>query len=135
MSVLQVKAFDHVTLVVDDLQRSREFYVDTLGMEEVPRPDFSFQGSWFQLGGVQIHLILKHDQSGPAGINVPEHLTSTRTHHFAFEIDDAAAAEPQLRERGVKIVSPAKHRPDGAVQVFVEDPDGHVVELCTPPKS
>jgi catechol 2,3-dioxygenase-like lactoylglutathione lyase family enzyme len=24
-------------------------------------------------------------------------------------------------------------RPDGAVQVFVHDPDGHLVELCSPP--
>lgn len=134
MSLLQVKAFDHITLVVADLERSRNFYVGLLGMQEVPRPAFSFAGSWFQIGPIQIHLILQHEQSGPAGIHVPKHLATTRTHHFAFEIADAAAAEPVLREQGAKIVSPAKFRPDGAVQVFVEDPDGHVVELCTPPK-
>jgi catechol 2,3-dioxygenase-like lactoylglutathione lyase family enzyme len=29
---IQVKSLDHVTLVVKDLERSRRFYVDVLGM-------------------------------------------------------------------------------------------------------
>ena len=31
-SALQVRTLDHVTLVVKDLKRSRDFYVDVLGM-------------------------------------------------------------------------------------------------------
>jgi catechol 2,3-dioxygenase-like lactoylglutathione lyase family enzyme len=27
-----------------------------------------------------------------------------------------------------------KERPDGAWQVFLRDPDGHVIELFTPPR-
>ena len=45
---IQVQSLDHVTLVVKDLEQSRRFYVDGLGMREVPRPNFSFPGSWFQ---------------------------------------------------------------------------------------
>jgi len=130
---IQVKCLDHVTIVVKDLERSRQFYVDVLGMDEVKRPGFSFKGSWFQAGTTQIHLILEHADSGPAGIFVPKHLASSRTHHFAFEVEDSEAAHERLIELGVPIVSPPKKRPDGAVQVFVTDPDGHVVELCTPP--
>ena len=132
---IRVKFLDHVTLVVKNLERSRRFYVEVLGMDEVERPGFSFQGSWFQAGTTQIHLILEHDDSGPAGIFVPEHLASSRTHHFAFEVADSDAAFERLKELGVPIVSPPKRRPDGAVQVFVTDPDGHVVELCTPPQT
>lgn len=132
-NAIQVKALDHVTLVVKDLERSRAFYCDVLGMKQVERPGFSFQGSWFQAGSTQIHLILEHDDSGPAGINKPEHLISTRTHHFAFEVEDGHAAGRRLMELGCPIVSGPKERPDGAVQVFVTDPDGHVVELCSPP--
>lgn len=54
---IQVKSLDHVTLVVKDLELSRRFYVDGLGMREVPRPAFSFPGSWFQAGPTLIHLI------------------------------------------------------------------------------
>jgi catechol 2,3-dioxygenase-like lactoylglutathione lyase family enzyme len=30
-------------------------------------------------------------------------------------------------------MQPRKQRPDGAWQIFLRDPDGHVIELCTPP--
>jgi catechol 2,3-dioxygenase-like lactoylglutathione lyase family enzyme len=103
-------------------------------MREVPRPAFSFDGLWFQAGQTQIHLILEFAGSGPAGNLVPEHLRSSRTHHIAFAVDDAQAWTPRLKAMGVPLVSPPRLRPDGYLQVFVTDPDGHVVELCSPPK-
>ena len=132
--VIKVKALDHVTIVVKDLERSRHFYVDGLGMEQMPRPGFSFDGRWFQAGDTQIHLILEHEQSGPAGMT-DEMGRSSRAHHFAFQVADAHAAEQRLEELGYEFVSRTKARPDGAAQVFVFDPDGHIVELCSPPTS
>jgi catechol 2,3-dioxygenase-like lactoylglutathione lyase family enzyme/uncharacterized protein YunC (DUF1805 family) len=133
LSRIRVKSLDHATLVVKDLQRSRRFYVDVLGMREVPRPAFSFAGLWFQAGKTQIHLILEFSGSGPAGNLLPEHLRSMRTHHIAFEVDDATACLACLKELDVPILSGPKPRPDGYIQVFVTDPDGHVIELCSPP--
>ena len=131
---LCVRTLDHVTLVVKDLERSRDFYVGVLGMQPMERPRFSFDGSWFRAGKTQIHLILEHPESGPAGISVPQHLLAlSRTHHFAFQVDDAHAATEHLRRQGIPIVSGPKERPDGAVQVFATDPDGHVVELTSFP--
>ena len=66
-SPVQVEAFDHITLIVKDLDLSKQFYVDTLRIADVPRPDFSSAGSWFQIGPAQIHLIQEHQQSGHAG--------------------------------------------------------------------
>ena len=88
---IAVRTLDHVTVVVGDLEASRTFYVDVLGMQEVPRPAFSFDGLWFQSGPTQIHLILEHDGSGPAGNLVPSEQRGARTHHFAFQVDDAHA--------------------------------------------
>jgi catechol 2,3-dioxygenase-like lactoylglutathione lyase family enzyme len=131
---LRVECIDHITLVVGDLERSRAFYVDLLGMEEVERPAFSFAGAWFRAGNTLIHLILEHDESGPAGIFVPAGYSQSRTHHFAFIVSDAREAESFLLERGISLISSARLRPDGWVQVFLNDPDGHVVELCSAPK-
>jgi catechol 2,3-dioxygenase-like lactoylglutathione lyase family enzyme/uncharacterized protein YunC (DUF1805 family) len=130
---LRVKSIDHATLVVKDLERSRQFYVDVLGMREVPRPAFSFAGLWFQAGATQIHLILEYAGSGPAGNLLPAERRSSRSHHLAFLVEDAAATLPLLQERGVTVLSGPKPRPDGFIQVFVTDPDGHVIELCSPP--
>jgi catechol 2,3-dioxygenase-like lactoylglutathione lyase family enzyme/uncharacterized protein YunC (DUF1805 family) len=130
---IAVKSIDHATLVVKDLAASRRFYVDLLGMREVPRPAFSFDGLWFQAGATQIHLILEYAGSGPAGNLLPEARRNSRTQHLAFLVDDAGAAVPLLTAAGARVLSGPKPRPDGFQQVFVTDPDGHVIELCSPP--
>lgn len=130
---IQALTFDHLTLVVKDLEASRQFYVHTLGVPEVPRPNFSFAGLWFQLGVTQIHLIESNEQSGPAGYPDQVVRANTRNHHLAFRVADAQAAANVVKELGLPIVADAKHRPDGAVQVFILDPDGHLVELTSGP--
>ncbi|MCR9199882.1 MAG: VOC family protein [Planctomycetaceae bacterium] len=130
-SPIRVQHIDHITLVVKSVEDSRRFYVGLLGMEEVARPAFDFRGAWFQAGATLIHLIEEHDRSGPAGFPDEVLIKSSRNHHFAFEVADAYAAAAALKDRNVALVDDAKQRPDGAVQVFLTDPDGHVVELCT----
>lgn len=127
-----VKQIDHVTIVVKDLARSRWFYHEMLGMAEVSRPAFSFQGQWFQAGSTLIHTILEFDGSGPAGQSGGK---SSRGHHIAFEVPDVRIAEKFLQQAGVPIVVPCKLRPDGALQSFLHDPDGHLIELTSPPES
>lgn len=126
---IQVLGIDHVTLVVKDLEASRALYVDALGMKQVPRPNFSFEGLWFQAGDTLIHLILEHAESGSAGIFKPEEPLHSRTHHIAFRVDNGEVAYQRVQELGLEIVSPPKARPDGAYQFFIADPDNHVVEL------
>jgi len=132
---LRVKTLDHVTLVVKDLERSRRFYVDVLGMAEVQRPAFSFAGSWLQAGPTQIHLILEYAGSGLAGNLAPENRRTSRSNHFAFEVESAESAVAWLKKCKAPILDGPKPRPDGYMQVFVTDPDGHVVELCSAPNS
>jgi catechol 2,3-dioxygenase-like lactoylglutathione lyase family enzyme len=130
-SPIQVQHIDHVTLIVSDVAASRRFYVDLLGMTEVDRPNFDFGGAWFQAGATLIHLIEQHDRSGPAGYPVGDVVKSSRNHHFAFEVQNAVQAAAHLKAAGIELIDDAKRRPDGAIQVFLADPDGHVVELCT----
>jgi len=129
-NTIRVKNIDHVTIVVKDLNRSREFYVGLLGMDDVARPGFSFSGAWFQAGATLLHLIEEHDKSGLAGV-AKNRAHNSRCQHFAFEVEDTYAAAQILKDRGQALIHDAKIRPDGAVQVFVADPDGHVIELCT----
>ncbi len=135
MGVIQVECIDHVTLVVRDLAASHRFYAELLGMEPMPRPDFDFAGSWFRAGKTLLHLILEHDRSGPAGPGNSDREPSTRMQHFAFRVPDANAAWEALQASGasIRVISLPKFRPDGAVQVFLADPDGHVVELSSEP--
>lgn len=124
-----VKAIDHITLVVADLERSARFYVDLLGMQRVERPGFNFPGLWFQAGKTQIHLIVEHENSGPAGWpDAPPRAGAGRVCHFAFETNDCLAAVERLKAAGVRVRGTGL-RPDGYHQTWFYDPDGHVVEL------
>ncbi|RPI90862.1 MAG: glyoxalase [Planctomycetaceae bacterium] len=129
-----VIAIDHVTLVVEDVERSRAFYCDLLGMGQVERPKFNFPGLWFQAGQTQIHLILKHDQSSPAGLpDAPPAAGPGRVFHFAFEVPDCRFAVERLKAAGVRVRGGPSLRPDGFLQTWCYDPDGHVVELFSRP--
>jgi catechol 2,3-dioxygenase-like lactoylglutathione lyase family enzyme len=129
-----VKAIDHVTMVVKDLARSRGFYVDLLGMTPTERPNFQFPGLWFQAGATQIHLIKEHARSAPAGCPTPlGNATAGGTFHFAFEVADCRTAVERLKAAGVPVRGGPSLRPDGCVQTWCHDPDGHVVELFSRP--
>ena len=132
-SPIGVKTIDHVTLVVNDLERSAAFYVDLLGMRRVERPSFGFPGLWFQAGNTQIHLILKHDKSSYAGLpDAPPEAGAGRVFHFAFEVPHFETAVERLKSAGVKVRGTGL-RPDGCHQLWCYDPDGHIVELFSRP--
>jgi catechol 2,3-dioxygenase-like lactoylglutathione lyase family enzyme len=128
---IQATAFDHVTIVCADLEATRRFYVDLVGMQEVERPAFSFPGKWFQLGHVQIHATQESVESGKAGWADQGVKVIPRGHHFAFAVEDVAEALKIAEAQGVRVASPLQHRPDGYRQAYLYDPDGHVVEIVS----
>ena len=128
-TTLKVQSFDHVTLIVSDLAATRDFYVNVLGMQESPRPDFDFKGAWFQVGDVQIHAIVTSETAGQPGWGDRGVVRPNRGHHFAFQVADVESAAVQVSKLGIEIATELKQRPDGAKQLFVYDPDKHVIEL------
>ncbi|MDA0660485.1 MAG: VOC family protein [Planctomycetota bacterium] len=130
---LTVHSLDHVTLVSQDLARTRHFYVDILGMQRVARPEFDFPGDWFRAGKTLIHINVAGAEAGAPGAPSNSGTHPTRGHHIAFLVDDVEAAAQALREAGLAIVAGPRQRPDGGQQVYVHDPDGYLIELCTNP--
>jgi catechol 2,3-dioxygenase-like lactoylglutathione lyase family enzyme len=128
---INAKSFDHVTLICADLEATRRFYVDFLGMTEVQRPAFKFPGLWFQLGHVQIHATGQSPESGRAGWANQGGSVTSRGHHLAFAVDDVAATLETVELHEVRIASPLQVRPDGFKQLYIYDPDGHLVELVS----
>lgn len=121
---MHIVHLNHVALHVADVQRSVAFYRDALKLEPIARPAFSFPGAWFRLGSDQeLHLIGERKQ---------DVISHNRGNHFALLVDDLDAWEAHLQSAGANFL-PRRTRPDGALQIFVVDPDGHYVELCTRP--
>jgi catechol 2,3-dioxygenase-like lactoylglutathione lyase family enzyme len=120
---MQITELNHVALFVGSVEASARFYRESLGLPVLPRPDFDFPGAWFRIGSQQeLHLI-------GGRLNAPVD-QGTRSGHFAMQVKDIEATAKLLRERGVAFRGPSP-RPDGARQIFLEDPDGHLVEFCS----
>jgi catechol 2,3-dioxygenase-like lactoylglutathione lyase family enzyme len=128
---ISVQSLDHVTIICADLRATRRFYVELLGMTEVSRPDFQFPGMWFQAGNVQVHATQESPEAGKAGWGERGGKVVSRGHHFAFAVEDVRTALETVQAQGVRIASPLQQRPDGFKQVYLYDPDGHVVELVS----
>ena len=122
---MKITQLNHVALHVKDLAASVAFYEEVLLLEKTVRPAFGFPGAWFSMGPAgehqELHLIAREVKG----------LTPPRERHFAFMVDDIDAWADHLRDAGVDYTGP-KPRPDGAQQIFLRDPDEHVIELCTP---
>ena len=135
---MDIRALDHASLLVKDVERSRHFYVGVLGMDEIARPDnFSFPGAWFRKGTAQIHLI-GEAEAGRATSLVPvyrnDELAIGYATHLAFEVDDLEAAQQHLHSHNIELVGGPRPRGDGVQQLYILDPDGYVIELFVYPK-
>lgn len=111
----------HVNIPSTDLDRSREFYLDKLGLPELPRPAFESPGVWVGAGPENaIHVS-----------RVPR-LVPNPNNHFALEVEDLDGLLDRLEARGVAFQRSA-HVPAAGRQAFLSDPDGNVIELNQPP--
>jgi len=132
-SGIGIKTIDHITIVVKDLKRSAKFYTELLAMEALQRPDFGFPGLWFQAGGTKIHLNVAGKEAGSAGFLPQDAECPSRGFHYAFEVEDCDVAADLIRKQSIEIVEGPRSRPDGARQLYIRDPDGHLVEICSSP--
>ena len=116
MPGLQVTQLDHASVVITDVERSRRFYRDVLGLREIPKPrTFDFVVLWFDLGNMHVHLLLK---------DKPDTISPR---HFALRVADVAAARVWFAGRGVPVEETTPI--PGADRFFVYDPDGNRIEI------
>ena len=121
---MEILDLNHIALHVQNVEVSCHFYAEILELPRIARPAFTFPGAWFSIGPVQqLHLIGERTQPVVA---------EPRGNHFAIRVASIRAAEADLQGKDVNFAGP-KQRPDGMWQIFIKDPDGHVVELTELP--
>jgi catechol 2,3-dioxygenase-like lactoylglutathione lyase family enzyme len=105
------------------MEESLRFYTEVFGMERLPSPNFSEHVEWLRLGDQQLHLF--HRET-PA----PEF------HHIALDVDDFEAAYLKAKELGLleerSFGASVRELPGGAVQMYIRDPAGNLVEVDWP---
>lgn len=120
--------FDHVLIVVQDLERSIEFYrlLGFTHIQTIQRPDDKV--AVMRLGEAKIELMKQRE--GLETRRPPRKLTDTGFRHLGFRVGDVAAAYERLKDR-IMFDSPPipiAGRP-GRLTVFFRDPDGTELHL------
>ncbi|HZV98455.1 MAG TPA: VOC family protein [Methylophilaceae bacterium] len=120
--MIEIKQLMHAGLIVSDLPKSRAFYEGLLGLVPNPaRPNFDFDGVWYDIGRNQIHLMVVPNPY--AGITRPQH--GGRDNHVAFSVEDVEPIKAALDKAGV----PYSMSKSGRAAVFCRDPDGNALEF------
>jgi catechol 2,3-dioxygenase-like lactoylglutathione lyase family enzyme len=115
---VRVLGFHHHTLLVRDLDRSAAFYDQAFGMPRKARPNFSTRGVWYDLNGLELHLIESDD--------VP----ARNEGHPALEVEDIRAAVAASVAAGATLIQDTYTREhDGSLSAFIRDYDENLIEL------
>jgi catechol 2,3-dioxygenase-like lactoylglutathione lyase family enzyme len=138
-----MKAIRHFGIVVSDLERSLDFYVNKLGLKVVKRIDESgvFIDSISGLKSVLVTTVkmaaedgnlieLLYYKSHPRTPLEGKDISQIGASHAAFTVDNIDEVYTKLSAAGVSFTSSPKNSPDGFARVtFCKDPDGTLLEL------
>jgi catechol 2,3-dioxygenase-like lactoylglutathione lyase family enzyme len=124
---------EHYLVLTDDLDGTRDFYQQALGLRLGPRPPLGFPGYWLYAGDVPCIHIAEWESyrahSTKAGITVSTRAQGTGPlDHIAFNAVNCAAVTARLTAHGVKFAQqevPAA----GLTQLFLYDPNGLKIEI------
>ena len=119
--------FNHQALLVNDLNKSGNFYKDILGLEEISvGASQSPPKRWFKIkGGMEIHLISSKKNLKP----IPKGV------HMAFSVEKFDLFIDNLTKNQVKYSNwignenQVQIRKDGYKQIFFQDPQGYWLEV------
>ena len=109
----------YLSIYVSDLDKSRRFYGDLLGLPILRQEEW---GDVVQAGELQLFLHPRDDVDQPS-----QRLEMT------FDVDDADDAIADLRAHGTPVLEEATDRDWGDRDGAVEDPDGNIIYLRSSP--
>lgn len=123
---MKVHELGHVVLYVRDLERSRRFYRDVLGWNEVA--EFGGFGAMFSSGRTHHELLLL--EVGPDAAPIPQG-RRVGMYHFGLKVgtsdDELREALKTLQENNVPILGATDHTVTHSL--YITDPDGNEIEL------
>jgi catechol 2,3-dioxygenase-like lactoylglutathione lyase family enzyme len=134
---MSLTRLDHLLVLTDDIDGTRDFYAEALGLAPGSRPELGFAGHWLYAGEVPcVHVADRDDYAAHSErVGIPSSPRAEGTgpvDHVAFVGDDYEEALARLRRRGVE---PKQNLVPGAGvrQLFFADPNGVKIEINVMP--
>lgn len=124
---MELKQIHHIAIINSDLNKSKHFYIDILGLElirEVYRKERDDYKLDLKIGDSEIELFIIKDR--PARPSYPE---SYGLRHLAFKVDDIEVAVKELEAKGVKCEAIRLDEITNKRMTFFFDPDNQPLEL------
>jgi catechol 2,3-dioxygenase-like lactoylglutathione lyase family enzyme len=127
---MPLRRLDHLLVLTDDLEATKAFYCDALGLEVGDRPPLAFPGYWLYLDGVAcVHVAARAAyEAHAAGLGLQ---VDTTVDHVAFAGADYDGLAARLEHAGVESVTNTIPGA-GLRQLFLTDPNGVRVEINVP---
>jgi catechol 2,3-dioxygenase-like lactoylglutathione lyase family enzyme len=119
---MHVQRLDHVNIRTHDLEATRAFYVDIVGLRAGDRPPFDFPGLWLYDDRVAVIHVTGLDASDARTTD------GGSVDHIAFCVEGLRAMRERVARAGVRAQEAVVPR-NGDVQIFLRDPNGVKIEL------
>ena len=116
-----------MVLIVEQLDRALDFYVEVLGLSLGHR-----SGPYAQLntGTTRLALYERAAMAETLGRALRAPAQDAPGFELGFKVGDVDAAFSALLKQGVPVVTPPTDRHWGQRTAYVRDPDGHLIELA-----
>jgi catechol 2,3-dioxygenase-like lactoylglutathione lyase family enzyme len=129
---MSVTAIEHVLVLSDDIEATRRFYCEVVGLRVGERPPLEFPGYWLYAGATPcLHIAERKPYLTHAawiGLTTPHEPPGLGpVDHIAFEASDYESVNARIERSGCAAVRNVV--PGGPRQLFVDDPNGVRVEL------
>jgi catechol 2,3-dioxygenase-like lactoylglutathione lyase family enzyme len=124
----------HFLIQTEDLEKTKDWFVDVLGMRVGPHPDFKFPVYWLYLGDTDVlHLTVGGTKASESRLKyLGQESTATSgsgvVDHVAFRATGLLEMIDQLKKKGVAFKE-RRVNDQGLYQLFVTDPNGVKIEL------
>ena len=106
---MPLRRLDHLLVLTDDLEATRAFYCDALGLEAGERPPLEFPGYWLYLDGVAVRARRRaRGVRGARGDGSASSVGPAPVDHVAFAAPDYDGLAARLEAAGVEAVD--EHR-------------------------
>ncbi|QBA63929.1 VOC family protein [Muriicola soli] len=117
---------DHYSMIVEDLQKTGDFYSDVLRLQDIRHPSKAAGFRWFSIDGTsQLHLIRKDKVDK----------IRSKSEHLCLSLPNLEEFIDYLKEKNISFwdwegtKGAVSLRGDGVRQIYLLDPEGNWVEI------
>jgi pimeloyl-ACP methyl ester carboxylesterase/catechol 2,3-dioxygenase-like lactoylglutathione lyase family enzyme len=124
---IATRGLAHLALSVAKLEETVRFYQDVFGMRVVWQPDAD-----------NVYLSSGRDNLALHRRNTPRAVQGSPLDHIGFFVDSAEhvfAIAGALARKGIRVARPPRRHRDGSCSLYLEDPDGNVVQVLFEPNA